>query len=401
MKKIAIIREGKVPPDRRVAITPAECNEALYRFENLKIVVQPSTIRAFTDDEYAKAGIVINNDISSADVLIGIKEVPVNELIAAKTYLFFSHTIKKQPHNRKLLKAVLEKKITLIDYECLTNSKGERIIAFGRFAGIVGAYNAFYTYGKKINAFDLKRAYACKNQQELEMELLKVKLPGIKIVLTGGGRVAGGALEILNALKLKQVSPADFVNQRFDEPVFTVLEPQHYAKRIDGKGSSLVDYIANPRDYESDFMKYARVADMYIACHFWDSNAPVVFSASDAKASDFKIKVVADISCDVNGPVASTLRASTIEDPVYGYDPQTGRETDFMNPGAIAVMAVDNLPCELPRDSSEYFGNVLVKNVLPCLLEQDPEGVIERATIAKDGRLMPRYSYLEDYAMGQ
>lgn len=397
MKKIGIIKEGKIPPDRRVALTPAECKEALFRFKNLRIIVQPGNIRAFTDDEYTAAGIELSDDMESCGILIGIKEVPVNDLAEGKTYLFFSHTIKKQPHNKKLLQAVLEKNITLIDYECLTNPNGERIIAFGRFAGIVGAYNAFYTYGKKFNAYSLKRAFRCKDQQELERELKKVKLPGIKIALTGGGRVANGALEIINALKIRNVSPEEFLKSSYNEPVYTQLLPEHYAKRRDGGPASLTDYIAHPREYESDFFKYARVMDMYIACHYWDSSAPAIFTKEEAAAPGFNIKVVADISCDVGGPVASTLRASTIEDPVYGYDPVTGHETGFMNKNAIAVMAVDNLPCELPRDSSEYFGNVLVKNVLPCLLEKDPERVIERATIAKGGKLMPRYEYLSDY----
>lgn len=397
MKKIGIIKEGKIPPDRRVALTPAECKEALFRFKDIEILVQPSDIRAFSDDEYVSAGMELSQDMKSCDILLGIKEAPIVSLIEGKTYLFFSHTIKKQPHNKKLLQAILRKNITMVDYECLTNAKGERIIAFGRFAGMVGAYNAFYTYGRKFRSFNLKRAYLCRNQQELEQELKKIRVPAIKIALTGGGRVANGAIEIISSMGIKNISPGDFLNKKYNEPVYTQLLPEHYARRKDGKQASLNDYISHPQDYESDFMKYASVMDMYIACHYWDSKAPEIFSGEDAASADFKIKVVADISCDVGGPVASTIRASTIEEPIYGYDPATGAEADFMDEKVMAVMAVDNLPCELPRDSSEYFGNVLVKNVLPCLLEKDPEGVIERATIAKDGKLMPKYEYLSDY----
>ncbi len=398
MKKIGIICEKKIPPDKRVALSPAECKAAMTRFPGLEIFVQPGIYRAYSDTEYLSEGIKLSEDLSSCDILIGIKEVPAEFLIKGKTYLFFSHTIKKQPHNKNLLKAVLKKNIELIDYECLTKINGERIIAFGRFAGIVGAYNAFYTYGKKFNAFNLRRAFLCKDQPELLQELKKVCIPNIRIALTGGGRVANGALEIIKALKIKIVTPGEFLNNKFDVPVCTQLLPEDYAKRRDGKTPTLTDYISNPVDYQSDFLKYALAADIYIACHFWDSRAPVIFSKEDAARKDFNIKVVADISCDIGGPVATTFKSSTIENPVFGYDRAGGSETDFMNENAIAVMAVDNLPCELPRDSSDYFGKVLIEKVLPCLLENDIDGVIERATIAKEGKLMPRYQYLKDYS---
>lgn len=400
---LGIVREGKVPPDKRVPLTPKQCKKVEALYPHVKIIVQPSPIRAFKDQEFIDAGISMSEDLSMCDILIGVKEVNVADLIPNKKYLFFSHTFKKQVYNRNLLKAILEKKIQLIDYEILKNTQNKRVIGFGRFAGIVGTYNAFLVYGKKHGLYDLKRANECENRKEVEEELKKVQLPSdTKIVLTGFGRVGHGAQEILDLLPITEVTPEEFLSEKFDSPVYTQLELEDYYQARDGAEFDKKEFYSFPENYKSSFAKYISQADMYIPCHYWSNKADVIITNDDLKKENRRLSVVADISCDINGPIASTIRSSCIADPVYGYDPESQTETDFMNKNAIAVMAVDNLPCELPLDASEDFGNELIKEVFDALFLDDPSNMIERASQTDlNGNLMPNYTYLEDYVAGK
>lgn len=400
--KIGIIREGKTPPDKRVPFTPAQCKLIKARYPQIELVVQESSVRAFQDEEYQKSGVAIVNDIADADVIFGVKEVPVDMLYSDKTYFFFSHTIKEQPYNRSLLEAIIDKNIKMVDYECLTDKKGKRLVGFGRYAGIVGTYNGFLAYGKSTNTFDLKPAHLCADRKEMEGELVKVKLPDtFKLVITGNGRVGKGAVEIIEKLKLKEVSPQNFIQNQFNEPVFTVLGVKHYNKRKNGKEFKTSEFYETPELFESDFFRFATEADMYIPCHYWDAEAPFIFTKDDMKKEDFKIRTIADISCDIDGPVASTIRPSTIADPIYYIDRITGQETKELTKDTITVMAVDNLPCELPKDASEDFGNELIKYVLPNLIGTDNERLIYRATIAERGELNDEYKYLQGYLNGE
>jgi alanine dehydrogenase len=398
--KIGIITERKNPPDRRVVLTPKECKRLLKKYPNLDIEVESSDTRFFTDQDYLNAGIKLTNDVSSCDVLLGVKEVPIPYLIPNKKYFFFSHTIKKQPYNRALLRAILDKNIELFDHEVIVKENGQRLVAFGRYAGIVGAYNGFRTFGLKFNLYQLPKAEDLHDQLMLIHELQKLKLPNIKIVLTGKGRVGNGDKEMLKGMHMKEVSVKEFLTKEFNEPVYVQIDVLDYNKRKDGKILDQNDFFNNPTEYESTFMRFAQVADMYIACHFYGTGAPYIFTREDAKKPQFKIKVVADISCDVDGPVACTLRASTIADPIYGYNPNTEIETDFKDTNAIAVMAVDNLPCELPKDASEGFGDSFAKHVIPAFFNNDQNGVLSRALMTKDGKLTKRFSYLQDYVDG-
>ena len=398
--KIGIIKEGKTPPDERVPLSPQQCKEIIEKFPNIELVVQKSKVRRFKDETYAQQGIQLVDNVDDCDVLMGVKEVPVADLITNKTYFYFSHTTKKQPYNRELLQTMIAKNITMVDYEGLTNESGFRLIGFGKYAGIVGSYNAFYAYGQRTGAYQLKRAYQCEDRAEMENEFSKIKLPNdYKIVITGGGRVAKGAIEILDKLDIKKVSANDIVNQTFDQPVYAQLLVGDYNVRNDNQPFTRQDFFDDPTDYQSSFMQYAKVANMYISCHFWDANSPFIFTREDAKSPDFNIEVVADISCDVDGPVASTLRPSTIADPLYGYDPQTENETAFDNSNAITVMAVDNLPCELPKDASSDFGREFIDKILPHLID-DKENVISRATICSNGDLTHDHEFLRDYVNG-
>jgi len=398
--KIGILKEGKTPPDERVPLSPEQCAEIQTKYPQIELSVQKSNVRRFKNSEYSDLGINVVESVNDCDILLGVKEVPIKDLIANKTYFYFSHTIKKQPYNRNLLIEMLNKNISMIDYETLTDNKGIRLIGFGKYAGIVGCYNSFYAYGKRTGAFDLKRAYQCEDRAEMEAELPKIKLPNnYKVVISGGGRVASGIIEILDKINIKKVTSSEFLEKSFEEPVYTQIAVDDYYKRKDNTPFTRKDVYCNPKEYESDFMKFARVSDMYISGHFWDENAPFIFSREDIKSPLFKIKVVGDVSCDIDGPVACTLRPSTITEPIYGYDPVLESETDYNNPGSITVMAVDNLPCELPKDASADFGREFVDKILPHLID-DKQGIIERATICKNGKLTPKYEYLRDYVNG-
>ena len=401
MVKIGIIKEGKNPPDKRVALSPSQCEYILNNYPDVEVFVQASNIRKFKDEEYQKLGVAIVDSVEDCDILIGVKEVPIEQLIPNKKYLFFSHTFKEQPYNRELLKALLDKNIQLIDWEVIKDKKGRRLIAFGRYAGIVGCYNGFLAYGKKSGAYSLKPAHQCDDRADMEAQLVNVKLPdNFKIVITGHGRVGGGAMEIINKLGLKEVNSPEFLAQDFNEPVFTQLAVDEYNAKTDGSSFSKRDFYNDPSDFVSTFNQYASIADMYIACHYWDSEAPFIFTREDAKAKDWKIEVVADISCDIDCAIASTLRPSTITDPLYGYNPITESEDDFMKEGVIGVMAVDNLPCELPLDASVDFGEMFLEHVLEPLTGDDPDNIIGRASETLNGELTEHFAYLDDYVNG-
>lgn len=397
MAKIGIIREGKVPPDHRVPFTPEQCKQIMEQFPKTEVVVQSSAVRIIKDDEYKKVGIPVVTDLSDCDIILGIKEVPLKELIPNKTYFFFSHTIKKQPYNKQLLKTVLQNKISLVDYECLIDEENNRIIGFGHYAGIVGAYNGIYGYGKKYNLFSLKRACDCHDKKELWNELTKINLPNFKIIVTGNGRVANGAIELLGALNIRRITPYEFTHYTFREPTYTQLHSYNYYETKDGSQWSTQEFYNHPEKFRSTFMKYTRWCDLLMHCAFWDPRAPKMFSAEQMRSHEFGISVIADISCDINGSIPSTTRPSSIKDPFYGYNPVTEKEGDAFSKETITVMAVDNLPCELPRDASENFGKELIDKILPSLLMNDETKLIERGTIAKDGKLMERFNYLSDY----
>ncbi|WP_339708584.1 NAD(P)-dependent oxidoreductase [uncultured Kriegella sp.] len=399
--KFGIIRERKTPPDQRVVLSPAACQKVLDNHNIAKISVEASPIRTFTDAEYKEMGIKVTHDLSDCDVLLGVKEVPIDALIPNKKYFFFSHTIKKQPYNRVLLRAILEKNIEFYDHEVITNADGVRLVAFGRYAGIVGAYNGIRAYGRKFGEFDLPKAEMLADQKALLQELRKIKLPNIKILLTGKGRVGNGAKEMLDGMGLKEVGVESYLKDTFNVPVYCQIDVSEYNLRKDGVKGSMADFFENPDHYKSNFFRFAKVTDFYIAGHFYGDGAPYLFTRDDAKHPDFKIKVVADVSCDIDGPVASTTRASTIADPIYGYDPKSEQEVDYKDESAIAVMAVDNLPAELPRDASEGFGDAFVKYVIPSFFNNDADGILERARMTKNGKLTERYTYLQDYVDGK
>lgn len=399
--KFAVIQERKSPPDRRVVLDPKSCKNLLSTFPSAELIIESSPIRAFSDMDYSSAGLEVVADVSAAEVLIGVKEVPIEALIPNKSYFFFSHTIKKQPYNRKLLQAILDKNITLYDHETLVNESNHRLIGFGYYAGVVGAYNGLRALGLKLNCFELPKATDLNDRAALNAQLDLLTIPNVKIILTGSGRVGQGAKEILDHLNIKKVSVDQFLNNSFKEAVYVQLDVLDYCKRQDGTTLGKKDFFNYPEAYQSTFDRFTSVADFFIAGHFYGKGAPAFFTREQAKSPRFNLKVVADISCDIDGPVACTIRPSTIDKPIYGYDAETETEVNFSNASAIAVMAVDNLPCELPKDASEGFGHTFVEKIIPAFFNQDAFGVLKRSKMTENGKLTDAFSYLQAYIEGK
>ena len=399
--KFGILKERKNPPDRRVVFSPDELVRLKQLHQNVSVKVEASDIRVFTDSQYEDLGIKITDDISDCDILFGVKEVPVENLIPNKSYFFFSHTIKKQPYNRKLLQAILDKSIDLYDYETIVDANNRRLIGFGRYAGIVGAYNSIRAFGIKFELYKLPKAETLSGKEALISHLKRLVLPPIKFVITGTGKVGNGAKEVLDAIKIKEVSVENYLTKNYTQPVYTHIDVLEYNRRKDGQVLDFTDFYHNPGEYVSDFEKFTKVSDIYITGHFHANEAPVILTQQMLQSNDCKIKVVADVSCDVNGPIACTLRSSTIAEPLYGYFPGEDKEVDVFHPAAVVVMAVDNLPCELPKDASEGFGEMFLEHVIPAFFNGDKDGILQRAKITEKGKLTPRFSYLQDYVDGK
>ena len=399
--KFGIIKERKNPPDRRVVFSPEGLLELKNQFPTAEIQVESSDIRIFSDEHYFNLGINVANDMSTCDVLFGVKEVPVGDLIPNKKYFFFSHTIKKQPYNRKLLQALLEKNIDFYDHETIVDANFNRLTGFGRYAGIVGTYNALRAFGIKFGLFTIPKAETLSGKEDLVTKLKRQVLPPIKVVLTGCGKVGNGAKEILDAMKMKEVTVENFLTKKYSEPVFIQIDVLDYNKRKDGKIVDKNDFYSNPKEYISNFERFTKVSDIFIAGHFYGNDAPYILTQEMLKANNCTIKVVADISCDVNGPIACTIKASTIAEPLFGYLPSEDKEVDVFHPAAIVVMSVDNLPCELPKDASEGFGEMFMKHVIPAFFNGDKDGILQRAKITENGKLTERFQYLQDFVDGK
>ena len=396
MLKIGLIREGKIPPDNRVALTPAQCK---WVQENIPVIinVQHCDTRCFKDREYTDAGIEVKDDVNDCDILLGIKEVPVDMLVPEKTYFFFSHTKKMQLYNQKLLQNIISKKITLIDYECLEHDDGTRIIGFGFFAGVVGAHNGMMAYGNRTGYFQLGRVYKQKTFQQLIHTYFGLKLPLLKIAVTGSGRVAHGILEIMNLLEIHETEPEEYLNEKFTYPVYVHLKGSDlYADKLTGKYSR-ISFHEHPENYNCLFKKYIGETDILMNGVYWEERSPRLFEMEDMKKENFNITTISDISDDRNGSVHCNMGDATKENPIYGVDKISGSVTEPYLPGSVDVMAVGNLPNELPRDASRYFGEQLIKFVLGDLISGGSK-ILTNATIVKQGVLTDAYNYMKDYA---
>lgn len=400
MIRIGLLKEGKIPPDNRVALTPAQCKWLQKNFPDIQIAVQSCEHRCFSNKEYERSGIEVTEEVSDCDILFGIKEVPVNNLLHDKTYLFFSHTRKKQPYNQKLLQTIIEKSNTLIDYECMEHEDGQRIIGFGFFAGVVGAHNGMMVYGERTGTFHLERVYKQKDFKELIHSYFGLKLPNIKIAVTGSGRVAHGILEIMNLMEVVELEKEEYLSREFSYPVYVQLKGADLYRHSVKGNYNREDFHEHPEAYECLFDRYIPHTDVLMNGIYWDVNMPRLFESKRVSQPDFRIKVIADITDDAFGSIPINLGDQSMENPVYGVDRQSLQKTAPYQSNSIDVMAVGNLPNELPRDASKYFGEQLIKYILPDLLANSSR-VIEDATIVKDGKLTKRFEYLEDYAQGR
>ncbi len=397
MLVIGLIREGKIPADNRVALTPGQCKWLQKKVEGCKILVQRSPNRCFSDQEYADAGIELADDLSSCSILFGIKEVPVDMLLANKTYLFFSHTKKKQPYNQALMHAMMDKNITLIDYECLEHEDGQRIIGFGFFAGIVGAHNGIMCYGNRTGAYHLNRVVDVKDYRELIHTYFGLKLPNIKIAVTGSGRVAHGILEIMNLMDVQEVEPDEYMSRSFSYPVYVHLKGADLYRHKKNGTYQRNHFHASPGEYACIFKQYYAHTDILMNGIYWDQHIPRLFELDDMKDPSFRIQTIADITDDKGGSIPCNLGDATIDDPVYGVDKNSVEKTEPYLSGSVDVMAVGNLPNELPRDASKYFGEQLVKYVLEDIIKGGTD-TLDRATILRKGKLTSHFEYLADYA---
>lgn len=395
--KFGIIKERKNLPDKRVVFSPEEVVQLKQLYPELIIKVESSDIRVFTDECYHSKGIEVTNDVSDCDFLLGIKEIPVEDLIPNKSYFLFSHTIKKQPSSRKLLQAIIENNIDLYDFEAVVDAQNNRLIGFGNYAGIVGVYNSIRAFGLKFELFKLPKAATLSGKEALIAHLKRLVLPPLKFVVTGNGKVAQGVKEVLDAIKIKQVSVDNYLSKKYSQSVYTQITALEYHRRRDGKLLGSNDFYANPNEYISDFERFSQVSDIYITAHFHAKGAPEILTRQMLQASNCKIKVVADISCDIDGSIACSLRTSNIDQPFYGYSPSEDKEVDVFHPAAIVVMAIDNLPCELPKDSSEEFGSMCREYLIPAFFNGDKDRILQNARITEKGKLTPRFSYLQDY----
>ncbi len=398
MLRIGLIRERKSLPDSRVPLTPKQCAYINTHFP-VHIVVEASPIRCFADDEYRAEGIEVTTDMTMCDVLFGVKEVPVDSLIPGKTYFFFSHTKKKQPYNQGLMQALIDKQIRMIDYECLTHADEQRILGFGFYAGVVGAHNGLLTYGRKTGMFNLPTAHSLNSFSDLIKSYEHIVLPDVKIVVTGSGKVAAGVIDVLTKLDIESVEPLDFLTHQYEYPVFTHLKGGSLYARKDNDLFHRDDFHANPEAYKCLFSSYVSQTDILMNGIYWEKRIPRLFEKEDIKRNDWRISAIADITCDVDGSVPLNVGSSTIADPVYGIDRVSLEQVGPFQPTreVIDVMAVDNLPNELPCDASQYFGVHLEKYILPELLSGDSD-ILYRGTICADGKLTKKFEYLADYA---
>ena len=400
LTNIGIVRESR-NDENRTPLVPEHIKKYKESNPNINFIIQPSNSRCFSDEEYELCGAKINENLNECSIIFGVKEIDPNILINNRTYLFFSHTFKinKQQKNieknkKDLLLSILNKKITLIDYENIRGKNGTRCLGFGRFAGIVGCYNTLNLLLKVLGKQSLASAYKINDYERLVLNLKNLYFPKTKILVTGDGRVAKGVIELLNLTNIKAVSKKDFLEKKFDQPIFCNLETKDYVTNNSSTNFNLEHFINNPQDYSSSALQYLKETNILISAHYWDPSSPKIFENEDLKDLQ-NLKIVGDITCDINGSVPTTIRSTTIEKPNYWIERYTLKEIDENNDG-IAVMAVDNLPSELPRDSSTEFSEGIINEVLPFLLKED-DGRILNGTITTDGSFLEKYNYLNDY----
>ncbi len=405
INSIGIVKESRLD-ESRAPISPKQVSQIIEKYPDINIIVEPCDTRTFKNNEYEKYGAKISKDLNSCDLLFGVKEVDVKKLIPNKNYIFFSHTYKLNKETlsnaqgtpgmdkKELLKCILSKKIKLIDYENIRSVNGARYLGFGRFAGIVGCYNTLNLFLLQNNFQPLGRAYKINDYERIKNNLSEIRFPKFKLLVTGDGRVNNGVQELLKYTNIKKISDEDFLKKDFEYPVYCNLETKDYIIHKNKIQFELKHFIEHPEEYVAKTFEYLKLSDLFISAHYWDPNSPKIFTREQMKKFS-KLKIIGDITCDVDGSIPSTIKSTTIENPNFFLNTETFSEVDKANSN-LAVMAVDNLPSELPRDSSIEFGNGILNEVIPYLLGKD-DGRIINSTITSDGRFLEKYNYLNEY----
>lgn len=434
MKSIIGIRhEDKYLMERRVPLVPAHINQLINK-HGLKFEVQSSAKRVFTDSEFSNAGARIVSQLSNADLIFGVKEMPASFFEEYKSYVFFSHVIKGQSYNMPMLKAMIEKKCNLIDYERVADDKGRRLIFFGRYAGLAGMINTLWTLGLRLKYYGydspflrINQAYTYNSLEDVKEVIRQVGIeisekglpPAISPLvfgITGYGNVSNGAMEILDLLPTKEISPEELVNigdNLSPNPYIVykvVFKEEHISARIDGEAFDLQHYYNNPDKYKSIFEQYLPLISVLVNGMYWDARYPRIITRDYLKESYKRnrmprLLIVGDITCDPDGSIEATVKGTYVEDPIYVYDPNTAEITSGFESEGLQIMAVDILPSELPRESSEAFSSALLEYVdamASCDFSKSYDELtlppaIKRALILHNGNFTPDFEYIKVY----
>jgi len=431
--RIGVRHEDKNRWERRAPLTPDHVS-TLVEQHDLEVLVEPSQRRIFSDEAYRAAGATLSSDLGSCPVVIGVKEIPPAKLVAGQGYLYFSHVIKGQAYNMGMLRTLLERGCHLMDYEKVTDDDGCRLILFGRYAGLAGMIDTLWGLGQRLALegiasplAEVKRAHAYADLDEvrahfgelgarLAAEGIPAPLRPLVVGFSGYGNVSQGAQEILDLLPHVEVSPAQLGGDDLGaaDPATQIIkvvfrEEDMVRPREADQAFELQEYYDHPERYRGDFARFLPRLSVLVNCIYWDNPYPVLLSRDDARqlAADpsSRLRAIGDISCDIEGGVEITLKPTTVDEPCFVYDPATDSARDGVEGPGLLVMAIDNLPCELPADASRSFGDALV-DFVPALANADYTAPLDqlalpaaltRALIVHQGRLTPDYVYLNQY----
>ncbi|MDP8204390.1 MAG: bifunctional lysine ketoglutarate reductase /saccharopine dehydrogenase family protein [Candidatus Tenebribacter mawsonii] len=429
MKKLGIKKETKNVWERRVPLNPIAVQDLIKK--GFEVVVQPSETRIYKDEEFKVVGAKLCDDLSDCDFIIGVKEIPMKDLIPGKPHLFFSHTIKGQDYNMPLLQKILDDKITLLDYEKIEDEKNRRLVFFGKFAGYAGMVDTLHGLGQRLNQqynietpfLKIKHSYQYESiadaidqisviGKEIEQHGLPAEITPLNIFLLGYGHVAQGCQEILAALPILKVSPdqlEEYSKNYEDNKIYlTVFKEENLVERKDGAKFELLDYFRNNSAYKSHLEKYLKYCSVYMNAIYWTSQCPVFLPNSylkEVQNNNPKLIIIGDITCDIKGSVQATVKSTWPDNPVFILNSETEKETDGYKGEGFAIMAVDNLPCEFPKEASDCFSEALMPFVEQMLLNDYSKTIndstlpneIKSACITHNGELEENYKYLEEF----
>jgi alpha-aminoadipic semialdehyde synthase len=430
--RIGIRREDKNEWETRVPLTPLQVKA--LQDQGLAISVQSSPVRTFADQQYQELGATVTENLGDCKVVIAVKEMPLDFFEPGKTYMFFSHVIKGQDYNMPMLQRLIDRGCTLIDYEVITDDAGRRLVFFGRHAGLAGMIDSLWAFGKRLESeghqtpfCKIKLAHQYDNLEDAKTQIAGIgdeirakNLPDVLTPLvcgfTGYGNVSLGAQEIFDLLPSEEISPKELASLAERETVHgklykVVFKEEHLAEPLEpGHTFKLQDYYDHPEKYRSQFEQHLPHLSLLINCIYWTPAYPRLVTIDYLKRAfgngqQPTLRVIGDISCDVGGSIECMLKVTEPGNPVYVYDPIAEKMVDgWLGQGPV-IMAVDNLPCELPQESSEFFGQVLSPFV-PALaaadfsrpfVELELPNEILRAVILYQGKLTPKFQYLQEH----